>query len=113
MATTVRLSSNSDEDNTFYGKVEFIRALVSYEGQDVKTLRNAFEEAVDDYIQTCKAQGKYPEHPFKGSFNVRVGSHLHQRIAIEAMQKGITLNKFIVDVLEKEIWDRKSAVTAK
>ena len=43
----------SDEDNLFYGKLEFIRALVSYEGTDVKTLRRAFEAAVDDYLQMC------------------------------------------------------------
>ena len=39
----------SDEDKLFYGKVEFIRALVSYEGTDVTSLRKSFEEAVDDY----------------------------------------------------------------
>ncbi len=53
----------SDEDKVFYGKVEFIRALVSYEGTDVKSLRKSFEEAVEDYLQTCKKQGKEPEHP--------------------------------------------------
>jgi len=99
----------SDEDKIFYGKVEFIRALVSYEGTDVKSLRKAFEEAVDDYIQTCKEQGKEAEHPFKGSFNVRVGSNLHQKVAIEAMKKGLTLNKYIVDVLEKETGKRRTA----
>jgi predicted HicB family RNase H-like nuclease len=99
----------SDEDKVFYGKVEFIRALVSYEGTDVKSLRKSFEEAVDDYLQTCKDQGKEPEHPFKGSFNIRVGSTLHQRIAVEATKKGVTLNKYIVDVLEKETAKQKTA----
>jgi len=99
----------SDEDKVFYGKVEFIRALVSYEGTDVESLRTAFEEAVDDYLQTCKEQGKEPEHPFKGSFNVRVGSRLHQRITLEAKKRGVTLNKYIVDVLEKETRKQKTA----
>jgi len=39
-----------------------------------KSLRKAFEEAVEDYLQTCREQGKEPEHPFKGSFNIRVES---------------------------------------
>jgi predicted HicB family RNase H-like nuclease len=99
----------NDDDKVFYGKVEFIRALVSYEGTDVKLLRKAFEEAVDDYLQTCKEQGKEPERPFKGSFNIRIGTNLHQRIAVEAMKKGITLNKYIVTVLEKEAEKRKTA----
>ncbi|ELR98368.1 hypothetical protein GLO73106DRAFT_00021980 [Gloeocapsa sp. PCC 73106] len=41
----------SDEDNTFYGKVEFIRSLVSFEGVDVESLRQSFHEAVDDYLE--------------------------------------------------------------
>jgi predicted HicB family RNase H-like nuclease len=32
----------SDEDRIFHGKIEFIRSLVSYEGTDVKRLREAF-----------------------------------------------------------------------
>ena len=36
-----------DEDKIFYGKLEFVRALVSYEGTDVISLRTAFEEAVE------------------------------------------------------------------
>jgi predicted HicB family RNase H-like nuclease len=99
----------SDDDKIFYGKVEFIRALVSYEGTDVRSLRDAFEEAVDDYLETCKEQGKEPEQPFKGSFNIRVGSNLHQRVTLEAMKRGVTLNKYIVDVLEKETGKHKTA----
>lgn len=92
----------SDEDRVFYGRVEFIRALVSYEGTDVDSLRRAFEGAVDDYLETCREQGAAPEKPFKGSFNVRVGPALHQRIAVAAALKGVSLNKFIANVLEKE-----------
>ena len=32
----------NDDDKVFYGKLEFIRALVSYEGTDVVSLRAAF-----------------------------------------------------------------------
>jgi len=92
----------SDEDRVFFGRVEFIRALVSYEGTDVDSLRQAFEEGVDDYLDTCREQGTTPEKPFKGSFNVRLGPDLHQRIAIAAARKGVSLNKYIADVLERE-----------
>jgi predicted HicB family RNase H-like nuclease len=96
----------SDDDNLFYGKLEFIRALVSYDGTDVKNLRLAFEEAVDDYLQMCHKTDKEPEKPFKGSFNVRVGPNLHQRVALNALSKGITINKYINEVLEKAVQDR-------
>ena len=48
----------SDEDRIFFGKVEFIRSLISYEGADVDALHQAFEESVDDYLETCAREGR-------------------------------------------------------
>ena len=90
-----------DEDQIFHGKIEFIRSLVSYEGTDVRNLRRAFEEAVDDYLKLCEDEGKEPETPFKGSFNVRTGTDLHRRAMLFAKSKGTNLNSIITDALEK------------
>jgi predicted HicB family RNase H-like nuclease len=92
----------NDDDRIFHGKVEFIRALVSYEGTDVESLRRAFGEAVDDYLELCHKQKTEPEKPFKGSFNVRVGPRLHQEIALNALNEGMSLNQYITWILEKE-----------
>jgi predicted HicB family RNase H-like nuclease len=91
----------SDEDKIFHGKIEFIRSLVSYEGTDIESLRTAFEEAVDDYLRLCEAEGKEPETPFKGSFNVRTRTDLHRRAALYAKSKGTNLNTVVTDALEK------------
>ena len=91
----------SDEDRVFYGKVEFIRSLISYEGTDVDSLRQAFEEAVDDYLELCAEEGREPEQPFKGSFNVRTGCELHRRSVMLAREKGISLNKLVTEALER------------
>jgi predicted HicB family RNase H-like nuclease len=93
----------NDDDKVFYGKLEFVRALVSYEGMDVLSLRTAFEEAVDDYLDLCREIGKNPEKPFKGTFNIRLDSSLHQRLVVHAMGEGKTLNAFIKDALEKAV----------
>ena len=53
----------SDEDKILYGKLEGIRDLVSYEGKDVLTLRESFEEAVEDYLATCGEEGRTPATP--------------------------------------------------
>jgi len=42
------------EDNLLYGKVEFIRALITYEARDVQGLIQAFRDAVDDYDSFTK-----------------------------------------------------------
>lgn len=57
----------NDDGRVFHGKVEFIRALVSYEGIDAASLRKAFEEAVDDYLDLCSKQKQEPEKPIKNS----------------------------------------------
>ncbi len=90
-----------DDDRIFYGKLEFIRDLVSYEGADVDSLRSAFEEAVDDYLDLCRQEGRQPEQPFKGSFNVRMGSELHRRAALCAKEKGANLNQVVKEALER------------
>jgi predicted HicB family RNase H-like nuclease len=89
-----------NEDLIFHGKVEFIRALISYEATDAKGLRKAFEEAVDDYLDMCTNKKIKAEKSFKGSFNIRLGSELHRRVAIAAKQKHVTINKFITDTLD-------------
>lgn len=90
-----------DDEQIFFGKIEFIRALASYEATGAKKLRKAFEEAVNDYLELCREQGIEPEQPFKGSFNVRVGPDLHRRAAIAAKRLNTSLNKFIADALDK------------
>ena len=93
---------NSD-DRIFYGKIEFIRSLVSYEGQDAESLEAAFHEAVDDYLATCAEMGREPEKPFKGSFNVRIAPELHERVMIAATQHGMTLNRFVAETLSQAV----------
>ncbi|MFA6499646.1 MAG: type II toxin-antitoxin system HicB family antitoxin [Desulfurivibrionaceae bacterium] len=92
----------SDEDGIFFGKVQFIRALISYEGSNAEELRKDFHDGVDDYLAMCEEKNITPEQPFKGSFNVRVGRDLHRQIALEAARRGVSLNSLIVATLKKE-----------
>ncbi len=91
----------NDEDHVFYGKLEFIRGLISYEGQDVQSLRAAFKEAVEDYLELCSEERREPDRPFKGSFSVRVGKELHRQAALIAKQRGLSLNAFVIDALKR------------
>lgn len=90
----------SDDDLVFHGKLEFMRALITYEGTDVKSLRKAFREAVNDYLELCGQENTEPEKPFKGTFNVRTGADLHRRAALYAKDHGVQLNKVVTDALE-------------
>jgi predicted HicB family RNase H-like nuclease len=46
------------EDEVFFGKIEGIDDLVSFEGSSVLELKKGFEEAVEDYIEICAIDGK-------------------------------------------------------
>ncbi len=92
-----------DEELVFHGKIAFIRALISYEATNAKSLRKAFEEAVDDYLDMCRSQNIEPETPFRGSLNVRLGAELHRRVAIAAEQEHVSINKFIAQTLDHAI----------
>jgi len=92
--------SFSDEDNIFYGKVEYIRSLISFEGNDVTSLRLNFQEAVDDYIAMCQEKGIEPEKSFEGSFKVKTDSKLHRKAALKASEQGINFDAFVSTALE-------------
>ena len=57
----------SEEDGLFCGKVLGIRSLISYEGKSATELLHDFHGAVDDYLESCKAENKKPEAAFKDS----------------------------------------------
>ena len=98
----------SDEDEVFHGKLEGIRDLVTYEGTDVTSLKQAFREAVDDYLATCRKNEKAPDVPFKGSFNVRVGRELHKRAAVYASEHNKKLNTIVSEALEHYLAEARS-----
>lgn len=82
----------SAKDDVLFGKVIGVRGLISYEGDSVQSLKADFEEAVDDYLETCEAAGVEPEKNYKGSFNVRIEPELHRSLAVFAAAHSITLN---------------------
>ena len=91
----------SEDDGIFFGKVMGIRSLISYEGENAHDLIENFHGAVDDYLETCKAEGKEPEVAFKGSFNIRLSPELHKRIFIYAASHQMSMNRYIEETLEK------------
>lgn len=50
----------SSEDNVFFGKILYIRDVVTFEGTTEEELTKAFHEAVNNYFKTCEMLGKEP-----------------------------------------------------
>lgn len=56
----------SEDDGCFVGHIADISDIVGFHGESVVELRAAFEEAVDDYLETCKKLDRTPEKPLSG-----------------------------------------------
>lgn len=50
----------SSEDACLYGKILFIRDLITYEATTAKQLEKEFKRATDDYLITCKKLNREP-----------------------------------------------------
>lgn len=92
-----------EEKEIFYGKLEFINDLITFQGASVKELKEDFQEAVDEYIRDCAELGKEPEKPFKGRFPARINPELHRRAAFMALKQNISLNKYVEKALEQAV----------
>ena len=79
--------------------------VITFEGETVKELKQAFQDSVDDYLDFCKQRGEEPEKPYSGKFVVRVEPELHKNITIEARKKGKSLNVWVKDALSKALND--------
>jgi predicted HicB family RNase H-like nuclease len=102
-----------DLDECFvFGKLVFIKDVVSYRAKQVNGLKAAFEAAVDDYLATCAELGDKPDIPCKGTFNVRLGSVLHQRVAIAATREDVSLNEWVKQACELKLGSDRSEQTS-
>ncbi|MBQ7477741.1 MAG: type II toxin-antitoxin system HicB family antitoxin [Selenomonadaceae bacterium] len=94
----------SEPDELFFGKVQGIRSLISYEGSTAAELIADFHGAVDDYIALCKNEGVPPETAYKGSLNVRFKNRdLHRQAAIYTITHEQSLNSFIKEAVEEKL----------
>jgi predicted HicB family RNase H-like nuclease len=90
----------STDGEVFHGKILFIDDLITFEGATYKKIVANFHAAVDDYITTCSTLKKSSK-PFSGSFNIRIPPELHKQLFIEAKERGISMNKYIQEKLNK------------
>lgn len=54
----------SEPDGVFFGKIEGINALVTFEGESVQELKDAFHQAVEDYLILCEEEGLEPHKSY-------------------------------------------------
>ena len=96
-----------DDASIFHGEVLNLRDVITFEGETVKELKQAFQDSVDDYLDFCTERGEDPEKPFSGKFVVRVEPELHKNITIDARKKGKSLNVWVKEAIYRALKDSK------
>lgn len=75
-------------------------------------LRNLVAEVVRDLTDTAEpVPGPLSSRPYSGKFNLRVGEHLHRRLAMEAAEERRSLNQYVVRRLNDASRDPHWATT--
>lgn len=87
-------------DMLFYGRLLGIDDLITFHGESVSELKEAFQEAVIDYLETCKKLCKKSQKPFSGKLMFWVPPEVHAAVTIAAKANGKSLNQWAVEVLD-------------
>jgi predicted HicB family RNase H-like nuclease len=93
----------ASEDRVFYGKVEGVNDLITFEGSTVNELEKGFKYMVDEHIKDCEKNNTPLEKSYKGNLNIRLSPELHKKAAYNASIRGISLNQYINNAIKNEI----------
>lgn len=97
-----------DEALLFHGEVVNTRDVITFQGESVSELTQAFHDSVDDYLAFCQERGEAPDKPFSGRFVTRVKPELHRQITIAAARSGKSLNAWVNEQLQSAVEQPKA-----
>jgi len=92
-----------DEAGVFHGEVTNTRDVITFQGETVAELRQAFRDSVEDYLAFCRERGEAPEKPFSGQFVTRIPPELHRQLNVAAVLSGKSLNSWVTEQLQAAV----------
>ncbi len=95
-----------EEAEIFHGEVINTRDVITFQGTSVSSLKKAFKDSIEDYLEFCEERGEEPERPFSGKFNVRLDPELHREAYAAAKSAGKSLNTWVAEAIEHEAHSR-------
>jgi predicted HicB family RNase H-like nuclease len=90
-----------ERDSIFVGRLLGMRTMISFHGDTVVELRQAFESAVNEFLADCEEQGVKPEKPASGKLMLRVSPEIHGAALVAAQASGKSLNQWASEVLRE------------
>ncbi|MCK0768737.1 type II toxin-antitoxin system HicB family antitoxin [Chromohalobacter sp. TMW 2.2308] len=87
------------EDEVFVGRVLGIADRISFHGESVAELTEAFHVAVDHYLEDCRVTGREPLKPASGRVMLRIPPEVHAAANVAAQASGKSLNQWATDAI--------------
>lgn len=91
------------EDDAFIGRVAGIADIITFHGQSVQEIKDAFVETVDFYLDSCAQRGVSPNKPYSGNLMLRVPPELHAKVAAMAQSSHQSINQFASNILRQSV----------
>lgn len=92
----------SDEDDILWGTLVGLRDSISFEGDSVASLRKDFQDAVDDYLDSCDEWGKTPDKPPSGNIRARIAPAVHGAALDAAALAHKPFNQWLESLIARE-----------
>jgi predicted HicB family RNase H-like nuclease len=92
-----------EEAAIFHGEVINTRDVITFQGESVRELTQAFHDSLDDYLAFCKERGEAPDKPFSGQFVTRISPELHRQVNVAAAVSGKSLNAWVTEQLQAAV----------
>jgi predicted HicB family RNase H-like nuclease len=88
-----------EESGMLFGHVIGLRDGITFQGESVAEVTQAFHDSVDVYLEFCAKRGESPEKPYSGQFVLRIDPKLHRALSHAAEERGKSLNSLIEEQL--------------
>lgn len=92
-----------EEAGVIHGEVINTRDVITFQGDSVAGVKQAFHESINDYLEFCKTRGETPDKPYSGQFVTRIPPDLHRQVNVAAMLSGKSLNAWVAEQLERAV----------
>ncbi len=93
------IASMDDEAEVLRGEVIGVADTITFQGRGHDEVKQAFVDAVEDYLEFCASCGKPADKPFSRTMTLRIGPEVHKVLSATAKIQGLSLNKLASQVL--------------
>jgi predicted HicB family RNase H-like nuclease len=91
------------EAGELFGRVHGLRDIITFGGKTVEEAATSFRESIDFYLECCEEEGRAPDRPYSGLFNLRISPELHRNLARLAISEGSSMNDLVAKILGDQV----------